>query len=156
MEPDQIDADADAPVIVADEVDTAPDEVTVEGDTVVTVEVPDDGGDSDAVGAVVVDAALDHAERIASLEARVAAVEEVAFRAEITADIAADMASDAIEADAEIIEATDEAIVETLEDATIEDTDKDGEDEIVVDEIAPVSSRIHPVFRPLSDWRAGR
>lgn len=147
--------DDTTPVVVADEIDTAPDEVTVEGDTTVIVETPADdaAGSGDAVEAVVLDNALDTADRLARLEARVDAVEGTAFRAEVTADIALDATEDLAEADAEIVEATDEAIVETIEDATIEDVDKDGDDEIVVDEIAPVSSRIHPIFRPWADWK---
>lgn len=143
-----------APVVVADEIDNAPDEVTVEGDTTVVVETPSDvAASGDAVDAVVIDNALDTAERLARIETRLDAVESTAFFAQIDAEIALDATEALAEADAEIIEATDEAIVETIEDAEIEDVDKDGEDEIVVDEIAPVSSRVHPMFRSWADWK---
>lgn len=146
----------DAPVIVGD-VDTAPDEVTNEGDTTVIVETPAETS-GDAVEAVVVETAIDQSARIAALEAEIAALRGDVIDASITAEVAQSMAESALEADEAIIEAADEAIVETIENAEIEEnnplTDKD--DEIVTDEIAPVSTRVHPWFRSMSDWRAGR
>lgn len=144
----------DAPVIVGD-VDLAPDDVTNEGDTTVIVETPP-AEDDDAVDAVVIATELDVVQRLTALETRMSAVEAQAAVASIDAEIALDIANDAIDASEEIVEATDDAIVETIEGAEIEDTDNDGDDEIVVDEIAPVSSRIHPLFRSFKDWKAGR
>lgn len=147
--------DDDAPIIVGD-VDTAPDEVTNEGDTTVIVETPPaDDAAGDAVDAVVIATEIDQAARIAALEAEVSALREGVVAATIAADDAIDVALEALEADEEIVEAVDEAIVETVEGAEI-DENLLGPDTIETDEIAPVSSRVHPWFRSAADWRAGR
>lgn len=153
MPDDETETEVETDTVVVGDVDNAPDEVTNEGDTTVVVEVPDNAGNDDAVDAVVIAKEIDLSERVAILERELAEVRATASTAEVVAEIALDATEDLAEADAEIVAATDEAIVETLEDAEIEDTDNDGDDEIVIDEIAPVSTRVHPWFRSMDDWR---
>lgn len=153
MPDDETETEVETDTVVVGDVDNAPDEVTNEGDTTVVVEVPDNAGNDDAVDAVVIAKEIDLSERVAILERELAEVRATASTAEVVAEIALDATEDLAEADAEIVAATDEAIVETLEDAEIEDTDNDGDDEIVIDEIAPVSTRVHPFFRSWGDWR---
>lgn len=151
----EVSSDDAAPVIVGD-VDTAPDEVTNEGDTTVIVETPAaDAATGDAVEAVVIEETIDQAGRIALLEAEVARLSNEVFQAQLTAEDALAVTEDLADMDEEIIEATDDAIVETIEDAEIDENIL-GEDTIEVDAIAPVSSRVHPWFRSFGDWRAGR
>lgn len=132
----------------------------VEDNSMVIVEESSDS--TDAVDAVVIDHAIDTAERLAFLEAenaRLAAeLQNVSFQAdnaEFLAEVALDETANLAAADEEIIDATDEAIVESIEGAEIEEGGFGEEDEIVTDEIAPVSARVHPIFRSFSDWKAG-
>ena len=149
MDPDEV-TEPDA-VIVVDTDSEVDDTPTVEvGDTTVIVEeTPETPG-------VELDP---FTERFTKLEARVDALENKSYSTpdfadvEAIADSAAEMALDtALAVDEEIVAATDEAIVESIEDAEIEDVDDDGEDELTVDEIAPVSARVHPLFRSRADW----
>lgn len=140
-------------VVIADEVNEAPDEVTVEGDTTVIVETPAEETGSDAVEAVAVETNLDHEQRLTRLEmqyeelrSNIWEVEGKVAAVQLDAEILA-------ETDEAIIEATDEAIVETVEGAEIEEGGFGEEDEITTDAIEPVSSKVHPMFRSFADWR---
>lgn len=151
-------ADPDV-IVIPTEVDDAPD--IDAGDTTVIIETPDEPDDGDADDAVSDDILV----RFGRIEA---IVEDLAARfpaTEATADLALEVAVDAedtaidaaeagAEADAEIVEAVDEAIVETVEGAEVEESDERGEpDTVSTDAIAPVSARVHPMFRSLADWK---
>lgn len=149
-----------------------PDVETLAEDNGTTIIVNEDGGepepiaviveasdnDSDAVAAVVVAETIDQAERIARLEAENeelrAAVSHATFTAEIaenTAEFALEVADNAEEADEEILEAVDETLDEVIDE--VNDGKDSDEDEIIPDDIAPASSRVHPLFRSFSDWK---
>jgi len=135
-------------VIAGDQVE-APEEVTIEGDTTVVVEnPPEDGASSDAVEAVVIDNAIETAGELAELratvEAQAARIAELEVR-----DVVQDAEIEALaERDVDIVEATDDAIVETVENAEVEEGGFGEEDEIQTDETEPVSHRVHWMFRP--------
>lgn len=139
-------------VIVVDDSDDNDEAPAVEtGDTTVIV------ADAPASGSTDLDPLT---ERLVNLERDNQELRERLMQVEITASIAAEDATEALgnvdqlaEQDEEIVEAVDEAIVETLEDAEIGDEDSDGEDEIITDEIAPASSRVHWLFRPMNEWK---
>lgn len=139
--------------IVTDEVNEAPDEVTIEGDTTVIVETPAEETGGDAVEAVTIETNLDHEQRITRLESEIVSLysEIGSIRGEV-AEVQLD-AEILAETDDAIIEATDEAIVETVEGAEIEEGGFGEEDEITTDAIEPVSSKVHPMFRSFADWR---
>lgn len=149
-------------VVIEIEADPETPEPVEDNTTVIVADAP---ASSDAVEAVTVAAAIDQAGRIAELEAElntlrseVYVAQDTAATAEFLAEVALDEAAELAVADEEIIEATDEAIIETVEGAEIDEgnplTDED--DEITTDEIAPVSARVHPLFRTLDDWKGGK
>lgn len=99
-------------------------------------------------------------ERFVRLEARVDDIQDQLYgkadfqAVEAIAEGAADDAlEEALAVDEEIVAATDDAIVETVEGAEIDDIDDDGDDEIITDEIAPLSAKVHPLFRSRQDWK---
>lgn len=148
--PEDVEVTNETPVIVGD-VDTAPDEVTNEGDTVVIVDTAptDDGADSDDASATD----LDHERRITQLEMELGNVRSELALASFKAEEALDATDELAAADEAIVAATDEAIVETIEGAEIEDEDGDGDEEITTDEVAPVSTRKHILFRSFAELR---
>jgi len=147
-----MDEDETATEVIVGDVN-APDEIVNEGDNVVVVEAPPTEPVGNAVDAVVIATEIDQAERIARLEAEIATLRGEVYDAQLTAEVAQYTADDALRQDQEIVEAVDDAIVETIEGVEIEDVDGDGDDEIITDEIAPVSARVHPLFRSFKDWR---
>jgi aldehyde:ferredoxin oxidoreductase len=115
----------------------------VEAPTVVVVEDSNDGA-SDAVDAVVVEAAIENAGELAQLRAMIEAqdhrIDELEMRvieASITASVAAEVAEEA-ETD------TEELNAEFLSDEAEEASD---------DAIEPDSAKVHPLFRTREQWR---
>lgn len=95
-------------------------------------------------------------ERLVNLERDVQEIRSKLWDAEgnaqyalYVAEQAAEDIEELAEQDEEIVEAVDEAIVESIEEAT----DEDGKDaELEVEDDAPTSAKVHPLFRPASDW----
>jgi hypothetical protein len=144
-----IEGDGDTVIVVeADE----PEVVEDAGDDVTVIVDSSDEPESDAVDAVVVEQTIDNAVTLATLAAKVSEVEQIAYRALAAAEDA--LANNEVLADTDeaIIAATDEAIVETVDNAEVVDGEHGEPDQIETDEIAPVSAKVHPLFRTRADW----
>ncbi|QWY84663.1 hypothetical protein SEA_BADULIA_10 [Microbacterium phage Badulia] len=145
--------------------------VIVEGDTVEANETPDppvETGDNVVIveesNDAPVEVVIDHAERIATLEAELEQLRGETWQAQGTADAAMIVAESVGEQSQE----TDEAIVAAV-DETVEDIEEQVNDELVEDsgilsdpddsepviDVAPTSARVHPLFRSLSQWKEG-
>lgn len=124
--------------------------------TVVVIETDND---------IPIEPLIDHAERIALLEReneelrlQIQNADAKAFVAQVTADdaldVALDVAEESAETDAEIIEAVDETVEDIVDEVNEDDGGILSEDEPI--DVAPASARVHPIFRPWSDWRGSR
>ncbi|WGH21153.1 hypothetical protein SEA_BEE17_11 [Microbacterium phage Bee17] len=145
--------------------------VIVEGDTVEANETPDppvETGDNVVIveesNDAPVEVVIDHAERIAILEAELTALRGETFEASMTADdalsVALEVAEDSAEADEAIVQAVDETvedIEEQVNDELVEDSGilSDPDDSEPVIDVAPTSARVHPLFRSFSQWKEG-
>lgn len=156
MENEDESVDSDVTVVVsgvgarAEEVEDAPPVVVVVPEPV----TPEEGPST----AELIERIVNLERDVAELRAEVWGAAEDASEALDVAEVALAVA-DVAEADAEAGEgATDEAIDDAIEELSEEieeapiEKGEDGEEHLELDPITPSSAKVHPLFRPASDW----
>lgn len=132
-------------VIINAEGDSDPEPI----EPVVIVE-PDDSPKTD-------DLEISNLERIVNLERDIAELRSQLWDAEGKAAWAQIVAEQAAE-DIEQLAEQDEEIVEAIDEVTdeLEDDLESLEEEVETEDNEPASAKVHPLFRPASDWFGGK